>query len=304
MNSGLRYPEIERMGSATVEADDIKRFFDGMAAANRRSTHMSDVAQAVGEPVAFVPIHPRQGPLWSDTIPAGSEIQRSNNYPRMALYASQPSPAATVETDAKKRQELAQRLVYVANSMSETMSQGFDSKLFVDPEMRDDLIAAAGLVAAYKRGDAAHSHSSAATEDEPRWYAVDERGNDNFATSIYEAGDKGLLVARCNQNGQYPWQGPAIIRGLAANKQIVPIEPQAFPKWRHLKRGSIVSEVARGFAQVAHHPIEEMTAVVIYKHDADGVYWVRNAVEFDDGRFEPLPSSQLTRPAQQRASNK
>ncbi|MCK1465801.1 hypothetical protein IVB34_47840 [Bradyrhizobium sp. 2] len=45
---------------------------------------------------------------------------------------------------------------------------------------------------------------------------------------------------------------------MAANKQIVPIEPQAFPKWRHLKRGgSIVSEVARGFAQVAHHPIEK-----------------------------------------------
>ena len=54
---------------------------------------------------------------------------------------------------------------------------------------------------------------------EPRWYAVDERGNDNFATSIYEAGDKGLLVARCNQNGQYPWQGSAIIRGLEANGQ-------------------------------------------------------------------------------------
>lgn len=53
---------------------------------------------------------------------------------------------------------------------------------------------------------------------EPRWYAVDEIGNDNFATSIYEDGHKGLLVARCNQNGQYPWQGPAIIRGLEQNK--------------------------------------------------------------------------------------
>jgi hypothetical protein len=59
-------------------------------------------------------------------------------------------------------------------------------------------------------------------------------------------------------------------------------------KWRHKKRGSIVTEVARGFAQVAVHPIEEMTAVVIYRHDADGIWWVRNAVEFDDGRFEPL----------------
>jgi len=68
---------------------------------------------------------------------------------------------------------------------------------------------------------------------------------------------------------------------------------QAQPKWRHLKRGSIVTEVARGFAQVAHHPIEEMTCVVIYRHDEDGRYWVRNAVEFDDGRFEsyPVPSA-------------
>ncbi len=60
------------------------------------------------------------------------------------------------------------------------------------------------------------------------------------------------------------------------------------PKWRHLKRGSVVTEIARGFAQVSEHPIEEMTAVVIYRHDADGLYWVRNAVEFDDGRFVPF----------------
>lgn len=55
---------------------------------------------------------------------------------------------------------------------------------------------------------------------EPRWYAVDEIGNDNFATSIYESGHKGLLIARCNQNGQYPWQALAIIRGLEQNKAI------------------------------------------------------------------------------------
>ena len=55
---------------------------------------------------------------------------------------------------------------------------------------------------------------------ESRWIAVDEVGNDNFATSIYESGYKGLLVARCNQNGQYPWQAAAIIRGLERNKEI------------------------------------------------------------------------------------
>jgi hypothetical protein len=59
------------------------------------------------------------------------------------------------------------------------------------------------------------------------------------------------------------------------------------PFWRHKKRGSVYVEIGRGFAQVSHHPIEEMTTVVIYQ-DKNGRLWVRNAVEFDDGRFEPL----------------
>jgi hypothetical protein len=49
---------------------------------------------------------------------------------------------------------------------------------------------------------------------EPKWIAVDEVGNDNFATSIYESDYTGLLVARCNQNGQYPEQAALIIRAL------------------------------------------------------------------------------------------
>jgi hypothetical protein len=61
------------------------------------------------------------------------------------------------------------------------------------------------------------------------------------------------------------------------------------PQWRHIKRGSIVTEVGRGLAQVSVHPIEEMSAVVIYEHD--GALWVRNAVEFDDGRFEKIAAA-------------
>lgn len=64
---------------------------------------------------------------------------------------------------------------------------------------------------------------------------------------------------------------------------------EKLPLWRHKKRGSVVREIGRGFAQVSIHPIEEMTAVVIYEHD--GVLWVRNAVEFDDGRFEPIAAA-------------
>jgi len=47
------------------------------------------------------------------------------------------------------------------------------------------------------------------------WFeAVAEQGNDNFATSIYEADYKGLLIARCNQNGAYPHHVTAILNGL------------------------------------------------------------------------------------------
>lgn len=57
--------------------------------------------------------------------------------------------------------------------------------------------------------------------------------------------------------------------------------------WRHKKRGTLYREIGRGFASIAEMPIQDHTAVVIYQ-GADGTFWVRNAVEFDDGRFEPM----------------
>jgi hypothetical protein len=62
---------------------------------------------------------------------------------------------------------------------------------------------------------------------------------------------------------------------------------EALPKWRHKKRGTAYTEVGRGFASISQMPIEDHTAVVIYRGE-DGILWVRNAVEFDDGRFEEL----------------
>lgn len=47
-----------------------------------------------------------------------------------------------------------------------------------------------------------------------RFEPIAEQGNDNFATSIYEADYKGLLIARCNQNGAYPHHVTAILNGL------------------------------------------------------------------------------------------
>lgn len=47
-----------------------------------------------------------------------------------------------------------------------------------------------------------------------RYIIVNEKGADNFTHSIYEEGEKGLLIARCNQNGRYNWQTQAIKYGL------------------------------------------------------------------------------------------
>lgn len=39
-----------------------------------------------------------------------------------------------------------------------------------------------------------------------KWKPVPEKSaSDNFATSIYAEGWKGLLIARCDQNGERPW---------------------------------------------------------------------------------------------------
>ncbi|MDC9651475.1 hypothetical protein [Xanthomonas perforans] len=50
--------------------------------------------QPVGEPVAFVPVHPSIGPLWGDTYPAGSSGDgRPARYERRPLYTAPPAQA-------------------------------------------------------------------------------------------------------------------------------------------------------------------------------------------------------------------
>lgn len=41
----------------------------------------------------------------------------------------------------------------------------------------------------------------------------------NFHTEIYEDDYKGLLIALCNQNGNYPWQAKAILEGLNGGRE-------------------------------------------------------------------------------------
>ncbi len=77
--------------------------------------------QCVQQPAAFVPVHPRQGPLWSDTIAAGSDLQRSENYPRMPLYAAPPQAATYTEVCKSKDCPRGGRPVEIVGSAIKAM---------------------------------------------------------------------------------------------------------------------------------------------------------------------------------------
>lgn len=58
-----------------------------------------DSGQQPAEAVAFVPVHPRSGPLWMDTYPAGDPADgRSPHYPRMPLYTAKPTAFPNART--------------------------------------------------------------------------------------------------------------------------------------------------------------------------------------------------------------
>jgi hypothetical protein len=72
------------------------------------------------------------------------------------------------------------------------------------------------------------------------------------------------------------------------------IAPQP-TRWRHKKRGTTYTFV--GVCEVqAEEPLTDYEVAVVYRSEQDGRLWVRRKSEFNDGRFEALPSSALTRP--------
>ena len=63
-------------------------------------------------------------------------------------------------------------------------------------------------------------------------------------------------------------------------------------RWRHVKRGTTYTEVARGPLQKSTLQIlVEGDELVAYQSEADGKVCFRSAIEFDDGRFVALPET-------------
>lgn len=60
-------------------------------------------------------------------------------------------------------------------------------------------------------------------------------------------------------------------------------------RYRHKVRGTtyrVLYEAAKASSIIA--ALDDMT-MVVYQGEADGLVWVRPALEFFNGRFEPLP---------------
>lgn len=70
------------------------------------------------------------------------------------------------------------------------------------------------------------------------------------------------------------------------------VERDAAPKrWRHVKRGTTYTEVARGELQMSFvGTVAEGDQLIAYRSESDGRVWFRFVEEFEDGRFVPVAS--------------
>jgi hypothetical protein len=58
-------------------------------------------------------------------------------------------------------------------------------------------------------------------------------------------------------------------------------------QWRHIKRGTLYTEIGRAELQIATLDLVDGSFLVIYRGE-DGKLWARQEDEFEDGRFEEV----------------
>ena len=70
------------------------------------------------------------------------------------------------------------------------------------------------------------------------------------------------------------------------------LESQKQRVWRHVKRGTLYTEIGRAELQDATGSVVEGCSLVVYR-GTDGRLWARQEDEFEDGRFEAAASPEI-----------
>ncbi len=96
-------------------ADVIDAYYDIDCYIDKKAIHALTVARDAAiaqqaEPVAHVPVHPRNGPLWSMTTATPDPERLPEHYPLMPLYATQQPPATSGMPDERAKPDPWRRL--------------------------------------------------------------------------------------------------------------------------------------------------------------------------------------------------
>jgi hypothetical protein len=111
---------IRDLRRAHVYLDEGEPFFSGKDCAEladlieQQAARIAELEARAGEAVAYVPVHPRNGPLWANTVPSMSN-DRPQHYPVRTLFFHPPTgdAAGKDSVDAARYRWLRRQAVAV-----------------------------------------------------------------------------------------------------------------------------------------------------------------------------------------------